>query len=444
MRRLVVNRLLPGSIARQIVSASAVSIGVRVAGVGLSYAANIFLSRLLGLAGYGQYAIALGWALILVLPARLGFDYSVLRYATAYLEAGDNSSLRGLVRVSVGSVAGLSLVIGAAMMFVATDATDQVMGATIAAAAAVVAPIAIISILSVMLRVARQFFASQFYDQVLRPALLVLLLGLFTLGGAGWSASTGMYLTAAAAWLSLGAIGLHFRKTFAATWKVVPSYTDMGKWLRLSVPLLGVTLAQELLNQLEVILLGAFVDARAAGLFAAASRLVSLMTFALAAFGIVSGPMVASAFHRRDFAELQHITRLTTRLGFLFAVMVALFLLVAGKPLLGLFGPEFQPAYGPMLILVFGGLMNAFTGIVVYLATLTGRERPALAIFLSALVLSLLLNLWLIPRLGVAGAAIASSSALGFWNLAMLLYVRRAVGIDASVFGIGPRSFSKS
>ena len=418
---------------------SAISLGVRIVGVGLSYVANILISRLLGLTGYGQYAIALGWALVLVLPARLGFDYSALRYVTAYVEAGNSGALRGFVRVSIGSVTCFSLLIGAVMATLTYGATSDVGSLTIAAAAALIAPISVVGILSVMMRVSQRYFASQFYDQVMRPASLILLLALGAALGLRWSAPVAMLLTAMAAWLSVGALGLHFRKAFAAIWSERARYDELRKWFILSLPLLGVTIAQELLNQLEVILLGAFADARSAGLFAAAARLVSLMTFALGAFGIVSGPMIASAYHRQDWAELQSITTFTTRLGLLFAVAVTLILFVAGQWLLSLFGPEFQAGYLPLMILTAGGLVNAFTGIVVYLATLTDRERPALLIFILALSLSLALNLLLIPRLGVIGAAIASSTALSFWNLAMLYYVRRSIGIDASAIGLKPR-----
>lgn len=427
-------------LTRRIVGGSVVSIGIRVAGVGLSYAANIWLSRLLGVSGYGQYAIALGWALVLILPARMGFDYSALRYVTLYREWGDIAALRGFVRTSIASVAGFSVLIAVMMVLIAPAITNEVPVLTFAAAATLVAPLAVVGILAVTMRIAGQYFASQFYDQVMRPAAIILLIGPYSLLIPNLSSPAAMVLTAIAAWVCLGALGVHFRSTFADVWTVKPRFTDMRKWFTLSLPLLGVTVAQELLNQLEVILLGTLADARSAGLFAAASRLVSLMTFALAAFGIVSGPMIASAYHRHDFKELQYITTFTTRLGLPFAAGVAVVLFVAGKPLLALFGPEFQTAYVPLLVLVGGGLVNAFTGIVVYLATLTGRERSALAIFLSAVALSLGLNLLMIPRLGVVGAAVASSAALSFWNLVMLIYVRKTLGIDASAYGLKSRT----
>jgi O-antigen/teichoic acid export membrane protein len=84
--------------------------------------------------------------------------------------------------------------------------------------------------------------------------------------------------------------------------------------------------------------------------------------------------------------------------------------------------------------------VNAFTGVVAYFTTLTGRERQGLVIFAVALVLSIALNLLLIPGFGAVGAAIASSSATAAWNLAMLVYVRRTLGIDASALALPIRA----
>jgi O-antigen/teichoic acid export membrane protein len=91
-------------------------------------------------------------------------------------------------------------------------------------------------------------------------------------------------------------------------------------------------------------------------------------------------------------------------------------------------------------VLLLGGIVNAFTGVVAYFMLLTGHERQALAIFVGALVVSIALNVVLIPKYGAFGAAIASSSALAAWNLAMWAYVRRTVGIDASAIARPPRT----
>lgn len=426
-------------ISRDLLGGAFVSSAVRVAGVALGYLAHVLLSRLLGLHGYGTYVIALGWALVLTIPTRLGFDQSALRYGTVYLERGEIGRFRGFMRVAIASVSLVSVGLGCAMIVVGNSIAAGAGRTTVIAAALIILPIALLGIMSVVMRTAGRIFASQFYDQVLRPVLLVVSVGGLAFAGVRLTVSDALVATALSAFLALAALAIHFRRLFVSARTVPVSYDAWKQWFAVSLPLLAITLAQELMNQLEVILLGYFADARQAGLFAAAWRLANLTPFALVALAAVSGPMVASAYHRRDFGELNRVTGFTARLGLGFAACASIVLALAGKPLLGIFGVEFETAYPALLVLLIGGMVNAFTGVVAYLLTLTGRERPALLIFLGSLGVSLGLNVLLIPRMGIVGAAIASSSALGCWNIAMLIYVRRTLGIDASAIGLQPR-----
>ena len=93
---------------RQLVGGSAISLGLRILGVLISYLAHILLSRSLGLHDYGRYVIALGWATVLAVPARAGFDYAALRYTTVYWENRDWPTLRGFMLVTALVVTGVS------------------------------------------------------------------------------------------------------------------------------------------------------------------------------------------------------------------------------------------------------------------------------------------------------------------------------------------------
>jgi len=426
-------------IAYSILRGSLTSILVRVTGVALGYVAHVVLSRWLGLHAYGQYVIALGWALVLTLPARLGFDNSALRFSTVYLETRQFGVLRGFVRVAIAAVAVGSLIAGAAMI-VAGMVVGGVDIATLMWAAALILPLALLGVFSALMRTAQRIFASQFYDQVLRPGLLIfLLLALVILGGRP-TVEAALMVTAIAAVAALAALLIEFRRAFASPDGSAADYADAGKWFAIGLPLLAIIMAQELMNQLEVLLLGSLADARSAGLFSAAWRLASLLPFALQALATVGAPMIASAYHRNRPDEMHRVAKLNARLGFAFALLAGLVLVLGGRWLLAIFGPEFTAAYPALLVLLLGGLVNASTGVVAYLMTLTGRERPALAIFVAALAVSLSLNLVLIPRFGIIGAAVASTSALSFWNVAMLIYVRRTIGIDASAIGLRPRA----
>lgn len=415
------------------------SIAARVGGVVLAYAAHVLLSRLLGLHGYGIYVIALGWALVLTLPARMGFENSALRYSTIYLEEGRSGLLRGFVEAAAAAVVVSSLVAALAMVLLAGRFSRELpFGALIWGAAAVL-PFALLSVASALIRTTRRIFASQFYDQLLRPGLLILLLGGAAILGSSLDAPDTLALTAIAATLSLVALLIHLRHVLAPALRAAADFSEWRAWFSLSLPLLVMGAMQELLNQLEIILLGSLAGPREAGLFSAAWRLASLAPFALVALSVASGPLVASAHHRRAWTELHAITRLSARLGLGFAALASVLLLVLGRPLLAIFGPEFPQAWPALAILLAGALVNAFTGIVGYLLTLTGRQAQALVIFGATVVVSLGLNLVLIPRFGIIGAAVASASAMCASNLAMLIYVRWTLGIDSSAIALPPR-----
>lgn len=423
---------------RIVLRGAAESISVRVAGVALSYLANVTLSRLLGLSDYGKYAIALSWVLVLALPAKAGFDNSSLRYATIYIERGDSAALRGFIRFAARTVITISLVMGACILlagarFAHADRFELVW------AAGMVMPLALLALYSVLMRTAQRVIASQFYEQMLRPFLVIAGAGALAIAGAKLTAGNALMITTLAAFAALAVLITHFYAVFGSFIRARPDYAPWRQWVAVSVPMLIMGVVQELMNHVEVILLGLLADARQAGLFAASWRLASLVPFVFVGLSTMGAPLIASAHERGAFDELFRVSSLVAKVGFGFAIVGALGLFLAGEWLLTLFGSEFVAAYPVLATLLLGGIVNAFTGIVGYLMILTGRERQALAIFAGALLVSIGLNLLLIPRFGAVGAAVASSSATAVWNFAMLVYVRRTIGIDASALALAPR-----
>lgn len=417
-----------------ILRGSLVSIALRVLGVLLGYASQAVISRLLGVHGYGVYVIGLSWSLVLTLPARLGFDQSSLRYATIYLETGQTGALRGFIRVAAGSATLASIAIGC--MFALAGRFLGIGNLPLMAGIALlILPQALLGVFSSIIRSANRIWPTQFYDQILRPALLIAALLCLASTGEQLGAAGVLLLHSAAAFLSLAMLVFHFVRIFGHVRAARADYRAASHWLAVSMPLLAITLAQELLNQLEIILLGFLRDAEQAALFSAAWRLASLVTFALTTFGVLCGPMVASAYHRHDLEHLNRLVQFAARLTTASAAAMILLLVLGGKLLLGVFGPGFEAAYLPMLTLLAGGAANAFTGIVAYVLTMTGRERTGMWIFCGALGVSLAMNLLLIPKWGALGAAISSSTALAAWNLAMTVHVRRKLGIDATAVG---------
>ncbi|HEX8400903.1 MAG TPA: flippase [Allosphingosinicella sp.] len=434
---------LKDPVSGQLLRGSGLSMAIRVVGLVIGFLSHMVLSRTLGADQYGQYAVALGWALVLVLPARLGLDNAALRLATIYVEEDRLGQLRGLIRFAAAVMTISSLIIAAALLALHAIGFSLFRGATATILLwmiAIIFPLAALGVVSVLLRAARRILASQVYEQLLRPVVLIAGCGAFALTRIELSASAALMITAVATGVALAGALLHFRTVFPNLSRHPPETNERGQWLSLSWPLFLIGTVQEVMNQIDIILLGQLASTSEAGHYAAAWRLASLVVFALVAITAISAPMIAWAHRRNDRAELARIARLNARLALAFSLGMTIFLAAIGPYALRLFGPGFDDAYPALLVLLLAGMVNAFTGSVAYLMTMTGRQQLALAIFGSSLLVSIVLNVLLIPPLGTLGAAIASASGTILWNVAMLVYVRRQFGIDASAFGFRVRS----
>ncbi len=435
-------QILKDPLSGGVLRGSAVSMATRTCGLAIGFLAQMLLARTLGSSGYGQYSIALSWALILVIPARLGADNTVLRYASIYLEEGNLGALKGLIRFAV-----LMLIASCTVVMLALVAQSQLgLGlfsvfpqGTLPWIGALIFALACLGLYSALIRSAKRVFASQLYEPVLRPSVLIIGLGIASALGLSLSARSAIILTFIAAVISLVGIALHFHMIAPKTHRAPLDLTDRRQWIAVGIPLLFMNVVQEVLNQIDVIFLGHLASPTASGLYAAAWRLASLVPFALVSLSFISAPMIAVAHRRKDFTELARIAKLNARLAFGFSLAMALFLALIGRLALSAFSPEFEAAYPALLILLLGGLISAWTGSVGYLMTMTGRHNPALFSASAALLCNIVVNLTLIPKFGIIGAATAATTGILVYNLLMWLHVRRTMGIDASVLALHPR-----
>ena len=96
---------------------------------------------------------------------------------------------------------------------------------------------------------------------------------------------------------------------------------------------------------------------------------------------------------------------------------------VLAGPLLGIFGASFVAGETALRILLIGQVVGAGLGSVMYIMTMTGQERPAMFILGAILVANPVLNLVLIPKFGIEGAAVAKAATLIVWKMAMAMAV---------------------
>jgi O-antigen/teichoic acid export membrane protein len=126
----------------------------------------------------------------------------------------------------------------------------------------------------------------------------------------------------------------------------------------------------------------------------------------------------------------------SSRLIFTATLPFALCLIFYGQDIIGMiYGTQFASGYRALAILSFGQLMNAAFGSVGLILNMTGNEKSSLKGQALALLINFALNIVLIPKWGLEGAAAATCISLIIWNILLAALVFKHLRIHTTALG---------
>jgi O-antigen/teichoic acid export membrane protein len=407
---------------------------IRVASSGVAFGTQIVLARVLGTESFGIYVYVATWMMLLTLAAMLGLHISTIRFVSEYHGRQEWGLLRGYLRRSQQLTLLTSSSIGL-LVAVSVHALRDRFGPelTLASELACLAipAFALLHVQSAVLRGIKRIVASLVPIEIVRPVLLAAGAAiLFLFAGARPGAPTALAINLAATLAALALTATALRHSLPSEVYSKAAQYRSGEWVRVALPVWLVTAFSLVLSDIGIIMVGSLLGPRQSGIYGAAVRLASLLSFGLAAVGTIAAPMIGELHAQGQRRELQRLLTLSARAAMAFALPVSLVLAVGGRLLLRLFGADFTEAYPSLLILVVAQLANSLTGATLFLMLMTGDQNRAAKIFGISAVLNVALNAALVPHLGIIGAAMATSLANTGCQLAMLHRVFRHHGLN--------------
>ena len=145
----------------------------------LSLATSILLARLLGVRGFGDYAYALNWALVLATLATLGMDQLAVRRVSSYASREEWTFINGLLRWSTMRVLAFSFAsIGVIFVLwrVLNPSLDVSATDVLLVAAFLYPLLALTSLHQGFIRGLRYILLGQVAETIVRPSLHIILL----------------------------------------------------------------------------------------------------------------------------------------------------------------------------------------------------------------------------------------------------------------------------
>jgi O-antigen/teichoic acid export membrane protein len=427
-----------GDFGPTLVRAFAGSAGIRIAGMALGFLVGVQLARGLGAAGYGVYGLAMSIVSLVMIPVEFGLPQLVTREVASGHARQDLAHVRGVFAWANRVILRLSLaifVIGLAGWLLFGDRLNEDLRSALLAGAFLIPSIALANLRGAALRGMQQIVRGQIPEVVLRPAIFsVLLFGISVVLPSGLTPSAAMAMHAVAVALTLVFAAYMLRAVFPTGRLEVPSRSTTQTWLHSTIPMALTEAMRVLQGNFSVLLLGALATTVAVGIFRVASSMSLLLNMPVALIHVVSGPIISRFHASNDTNRLQKLLSWTALSMVVGSVCMTIPFVFFGAEILGLlFGSEYSPSNGSLLILSAGSIVGSAFGPGATLLNMTGHEKRVTRSLGLSLLLLATLSLPLIFYFGAIGAALANSISFVFWSVVLWNDGRKFLGVDASL-----------
>ena len=198
-----------------------------------------------------------------------------------------------------------------------------------------------------------------------------------------------------------------------------------------SSPMALSAIAYFIMQSIDIIILSIYEGFDQIAYYSVSVKLAMLTTLALMSVNIVIAPRIAEIYENQKMQKLQMLIKHSTRIIFLISICVLSVLFFFSEEILGLFGQGYVIANNALLFLLAAQFFNAVSGPGAIYLNMTGRQKTLNKILVSALIINISLNFYLIPTQGINGAAIATLASLIIWNTitTVLIYSRDKIKI---------------
>ena len=387
---------------------------------------SIVITRSIGHESFGVYILAIAIVSVAEIIALLGMENTVVKFVSQFRSLNDAPRLRGTIFWGIGLVLALSSLICAGLFcishFLGYHIFDKPPLVHILKIMALSLPFSSPGkVLTASLQGIKLVKYKALVQQVLIPFFrLVCVVSAIALGyrltGIAWS-----YVMAEV--LGIMCSGYFLFKSFPEIRQKSPSIYEARKITFFSLPLLFSGMFNRIVARADILIMGHYLSATMVGIYGVARRCLPLIIMPLGAFNSIFAPVISDLFARKKKKDLETQFKTVAKWVFMTSLPIFTLLTFFSKQILSIFGPGFAAGSLSMMILCIGQMVNAATGSVGFMLMMTGRPFADLLNSGLLCVINVLLNIYLIPRYGIVGAACASAFSITAIQLLRLVEV---------------------
>lgn len=407
---------------------------IQIGAAGLNYVSQVLLARWMGPVEFGVYVFAWSWVLPLATAAAIGLAAAAVRFVPQYLTKDAWGHLLGLIHRSTSLVLGAGIFVGAIGLVILYLLDNWLDDYYIAPTRIALLCVPFITLIVLLSGVARGFgwVGLAFVPQMLLvPAALIagtLLHGLFI--GTPSAVAILAWVLAGCGLIAAGHSYLFRRSMPNTVLSATPVY-DTRTWLRVAIPLFLADGVFLILWNADTVMLGSMMQPEDVSIYHASVKTAALTCLVFNAVRSFAAPKFSALWADKDLLQNEHFTRSIAAWTFWPTAAVVLGVIILGKFILSIFGPEFVAGYPVLVVLCSGYLARTFAGPLSAYLAVSGYHDDVLFVNAGTAISNVALNAGLIPLFGIMGAAVATVLSIVISQVAFYILVRRRLGINA-------------
>jgi O-antigen/teichoic acid export membrane protein len=401
----------------------------------LGYLFKVYLARVLGAEDLGLYALGVTIVGFLGIFNTLGLPHSAVRFVAAYQASGKYRELHALLWRGASLLLLANVVLGAVLL-----TFGRVVAVRFYHSSALVSYLPLFA-LTMLLSVLNGFYGkvlAGYRDIKLRTWILsfigsplnMLMAVLLITIGMGLRGYIMAQIISSAVICVLLVVAVRRFTPSAARFSAQPSSSPPPEVWSFSAAMLGIGLLEFLVGQVDKIALGYYRGAREVGIYSVAAAVVVYVPLALSSINQIFAPTIADLHTRGDMALLARLFQSLTKWAMGLTLPLALVVMILSRPLMRIFGANFEIGWPVLIIGTIGQLVNCAVGSVGYLLLMSGNQKRLIRVQIAMAVLMVVASIVLVPLFGAIGAATAAAMSNIGMNLLNLIEVRKALGIS--------------
>jgi len=415
------------NIASKIAKESTITFSGMVYGNINRYLYAALLARWVGVEYLGIYSLANAIMLIGEVIAKMGLETGVMRFVSRVDPETDKFQIQKIIQSALKMTGIFSIGIAILLVGFAWLLVDFFKGTSLLHTAIIVFAFTIpFNAVTLVSAFATQGFKllkyKVFTTQFLNPTVLLLAMVI-----SYWSISkeSAIILPMAVTGV-LGSITMFLILKNVSGVKLLGVLSALfdGKLLAYSIPLMLVTILQTFMHWMDILMLGYFTDASVVGLYHPAARTAGLLQALLISFIGIYAPIMSQLHAKGDFREMSRLYKLVSRWLLTFSIPISLVFILYPVKVMLLFGPDYMDSASVLVLLTIAAFVQTALSAAGPVLSMSGYTRLVLWNSLGAFIINLVLNIILIPKFGILGAAWATLISMTALGLARIIEVQ--------------------